>query len=157
MELVRGTTAYELRRKLEHMFNYIGYPKVIVSDNGPPFTSQEFIEWCKQKGIIYIRSPLYHPQSNGLAERAVQEMKSLLKKQISPNETVDWSEKVKEIQRDVRFAGSETLMGKSPAQIIYSYDSRTRFNNWHNQLVSSEVESERQNIPGDENVIQIGS
>ena len=57
----------ELLRKL---FSSLGLPEVIVSDNATTFTRAEFAEF--QNEVCHIRSPPYHPASNGLAERAVQ-------------------------------------------------------------------------------------
>ena len=50
----------------------LGDPEQIVSDNGTPFTSREFGEFCNQHGIRRIRSTSYHPATNGEAERFVQ-------------------------------------------------------------------------------------
>ena len=67
----------ELLRK---SFSYLGLPEVIVSDNAGTFTSAEFAEFLEQNGVRHIRSPPYHPASNGLAERAVQTFKEGLKR-----------------------------------------------------------------------------
>ena len=65
---------------LRKSFSYLGLPEVIVSDNATTFTSTEFAEFLKVNGIRHIRSPPYHPASNGLAERAVQTIKEGLRK-----------------------------------------------------------------------------
>ena len=67
----------ELLRK---SFAALGLPEVIVSDNATTFTSEEFAEFLKKNGIRHIRSPPYHPASNGLVERAVQTFKEGLKR-----------------------------------------------------------------------------
>ena len=67
----------ELLRK---SFAALGLPEVIVSDNAATFTSEEFAEFLKKNGIRHIRSPPYHPASNGLVERAVQTFKEGLKR-----------------------------------------------------------------------------
>jgi len=50
-----------------------GIPKQLASDNGPRFLSSEFGNFMKQNGIKHLRSAPYHPASNGLAERFIQE------------------------------------------------------------------------------------
>ena len=62
------------------MFATHGLPRVIVSDNGSVFTSNEFQEFMTKNGVRHIRTAPYHPASNSLAERAVQTLKEGLKK-----------------------------------------------------------------------------
>ena len=54
-------------------------PEQIVSDNGTPFKSREFGEFCNQHGIRHIRSAPYHPATNGEAERFVQVFKRAIR------------------------------------------------------------------------------
>jgi len=46
-----------------------GIPDVIVSDNGPQYSSHEFGEFVKTLNVKHITSSPYHPQGNGEAER----------------------------------------------------------------------------------------
>ena len=65
---------------IKPQFARYGIPEVIVSDNGSEFSSQEFAEFAKEYGFKHIFSSPRYPQSNGLAERAVQTAKNLMKK-----------------------------------------------------------------------------
>ena len=70
---------------IEHVrttFPQFGIPETIVSDNAARFTRKEFKEFVTSNGIKHITSAPHHPASNGLAERAVQIMKSGLKKLV---------------------------------------------------------------------------
>ncbi|BHF79292.1 hypothetical protein SprV_0602241200 [Sparganum proliferum] len=65
---------------LRRIFSQHGLPEVLVSDNGSQFTSSSFEDFCRQHNIQHLRSPPYHPQSNGQAERFVDTFKRALLK-----------------------------------------------------------------------------
>lgn len=57
-----------------------GIPSEVISDNGPQYSSKDFSLFAEQWEFKHTTvSPLY-PQANGLVERAVQTVKSLLTK-----------------------------------------------------------------------------
>ena len=72
-----SSATIELLRK---SFSTLGLPEVLVSDNAMAFTSSEFSEFLKKNGIRHVRTPPYHPASNGLVERAVQMFKEGIKR-----------------------------------------------------------------------------
>ncbi|RXN15281.1 gypsy-18 is [Labeo rohita] len=66
------TSAEKTINILRHLWASYGFPKELVSDNGPPFTSREFEEFLRKNGVRHVLSPPYHPATNGQAERVVQ-------------------------------------------------------------------------------------
>ena len=72
-----SSTTIELLRK---SFACLGLPDVVVSDNAATFTSDEFTDFLKKNGIKHVRTPPYHPASNGVIERAVQTFKEGMKR-----------------------------------------------------------------------------
>lgn len=75
----RITTAATLGMFRE-IFARNGMPETLVTDNGTQFTSVVFETYCSNNGILHLKTPPYHPQSNGLAERFVDTFKRSLKK-----------------------------------------------------------------------------
>ncbi|KAL6457444.1 hypothetical protein MHYP_G00344070 [Metynnis hypsauchen] len=80
VHLMSSTTASKTIQVLRGLFSRYGLPEVLVSDNGPQFTSSEFETFMKSNGVKHIRSAPFHPSTNGLAERFVQTFKHSLKR-----------------------------------------------------------------------------
>ena len=80
-----STTTSHTISCLHRFTSVVGYPSLIVSDNGPQFTSQEFADYCTTNGIQHKRTPPYHPSSNGQVERLVQELNKFLAKSEERN------------------------------------------------------------------------
>lgn len=72
---IHGTLAY-----LRHAFACCGLPEVIVSENGTQLKSNNFGEFFQGHQIQHVRSPPYHSQSNGQAERFVDTFKRAILK-----------------------------------------------------------------------------
>ena len=65
---------------MKSVFARHGIPETVVSDNGPCYNSSEFSVFSKEWGFSHETSSPEHPSSNGLAERAVQTVKNIIKK-----------------------------------------------------------------------------
>nr|CAI5817405.1 unnamed protein product [Callosobruchus analis] len=126
-----GTNAKNTILKLKETFAIFGLPVELVSDNGPLFNSQEFIAFCQANGIKPIKSPPYHPQSNGLAERNVQTVKKSLEKALFFDKKGGISTYILKT-RLYNFLFTHrctpsTVTGISPSENILKVKPRTRF------------------------------
>lgn len=65
---------------LKGIFARFGIPETLVSDNGRQLVSDQFERYCDNNGILHLKTPPFHPQSNGLAERFVDTFKRALNK-----------------------------------------------------------------------------
>uniref|UniRef100_A0A3B3HSU2 Integrase catalytic domain-containing protein n=1 Tax=Oryzias latipes TaxID=8090 RepID=A0A3B3HSU2_ORYLA len=75
---------------VNHVFKCHGIPTHIVSDRGPQFISQVWKAFCSALGATVSLSSGYHPQSNGQAEQANQELEDALRCVAAQNGS-DWS------------------------------------------------------------------
>ena len=78
VQLGKDTTSSKIISHLREIIARFGLPDTIVSDNGPQFVSEEFENFCKNNGIRHAKSSVYHPRSNGEAERFVRTFKNAL-------------------------------------------------------------------------------
>ncbi|XP_062541439.1 uncharacterized protein K02A2.6-like [Armigeres subalbatus] len=78
------STSFDCTKKvLEEIFEKEGYPKMIKSDNGPPFNGSEYKEYCKLRGITTIFSTPLFPQQNGLVESSMKTINKAMSAAIS--------------------------------------------------------------------------
>uniref|UniRef100_A0A3P9IL48 Integrase catalytic domain-containing protein n=1 Tax=Oryzias latipes TaxID=8090 RepID=A0A3P9IL48_ORYLA len=75
---------------VQHIFRHHGIPSDIVSDRGPQFISQVWKAFCSALGATVSLTSGYHPQSNGQAEHANQELEASLRCLAADNPS-DWS------------------------------------------------------------------
>ena len=61
-------------------FGHHRIPEVVVSDNAPQYSSEQFTEFSNQYGFTHITSNPKYPQSNGAAEQAIRTIKEMLMK-----------------------------------------------------------------------------
>jgi hypothetical protein len=118
-----NTNATEVIKILRRLFSQFGLPRMVVSDNGPPFTSNTFKEFLSCNGIEQCFSAPYHPSSNGAAENAVKLCKSVINK--AKKDDIDAEIALHRYLLLYRNTEHATT-GDSPAQILQNRTLRTR-------------------------------
>ena len=119
---MRSTSTERLIDVLREIFAAHGLPRVIVSDNGPQFTSEKFTQYLISNNIIHRKSAPYHPATNGLAENMVKNVKIWLERQ-GKESNLEFS--LLEFLRTYRNI-PHTGTNKAPAEIMYGRALRTR-------------------------------
>ena len=63
---------------LKQIFCEYDIPRILMSDNGPQFSSQEFKTFASEYKFKHITSSPRYPQSNGMIERMIQTIKQCM-------------------------------------------------------------------------------
>ena len=106
--------------KLRTTFTTHGLQKVLVSNNGSIFTSEDFNVFTRRNGIRHVTSAPYHPSLNGLGERAVASKQGMKKQGKGSIET-----KLACFLLSYRTT-PQTTTGETPAQLRWSCTLRTQ-------------------------------
>ncbi|XP_037931172.1 uncharacterized protein K02A2.6-like [Teleopsis dalmanni] len=116
-----NTTSADTVKALTSIFAIEGLPETLVSDNGLQLTSSQFKEFCLKNGIQHVTTALFHPASNGLAERFVRTFKTSAKKNL--DDSMPISEAV--IKFLVTYRSMPNTNNKSPAELLHGRTVRT--------------------------------
>ena len=84
VQKLTSTTSTSIISTLKAVFSRHGVPVTLVTDNGPQFASAEMSQFSTTYGFTHITSSPHYHQANGLAERTVRTIKTMLKKSSDP-------------------------------------------------------------------------
>lgn len=112
---MKGTNATKTIEALESIFQEQTCPEAIRSDNGPPFSSEDFANYCKRKNIRLIRTIPYWPQMNGLVERQNQGILRTLR--IAKAIKADWRKAIKDYVYSYNTT-PHSVTGRAPMELL---------------------------------------
>ena len=101
-----------LKDRLIDLFASECFPGEIVTDNGPPFNSQDINTYLSKHGIRHTTSSPHYPQSNGFIEKQIQTVNNMMFKNESETRSFQ------EVLSDLR----STCIGDglpSPAEMLH--------------------------------------
>ena len=77
---------------LNRVFAYFGFPRQIVSDRDPRFTSEWWRTVCHMCGVRHAYTTAYHPQANGAVERTNRRILDSLRRLLVSSPNLSWVE-----------------------------------------------------------------
>lgn len=123
VELMREVSASRVVGMFGRLFNREGIPKCIISDNGVQFFSREFAAMIEEHGIRHIKSPVFHPATNGLVERFNRTLGGFIATAKMKNG--DTRENVLKMVATYN-ATPQATTGKAPAELLHGRRMRTK-------------------------------
>ena len=114
-----STTAQRTIEVLHDFFATHGFPRVLVSDNGPQFLADVLQDYLYSNRILHHRSAPYHPATNGLAENMVKNVKQWFRNQggskSMPTKLADFLCTYRNVPHtSIGCSPAELLFGRSP-------------------------------------------
>ena len=85
VEILDSTAAVAVIPRLDRIFAEFGIPESLKSDNGPPFNSHEFAQYCQHMGIRHRKITPLWPRANAETERFMRTIKKVIKGSTVPN------------------------------------------------------------------------
>jgi transposase InsO family protein len=76
---IKSTSSKIVINQLRNIFSTFGIPKIIRSDNGPPFNAFDFKHFAKNEGFKHRRIIPFWPRANGIAERFMRNLGKVLR------------------------------------------------------------------------------
>ena len=116
-DVTASTSAKNLIKVFHVIFGQYGYPRKIISDNGPPFKSKEIKDYFSKHAIIHHRITPYWPQANGEIERFMKPMMKVI--QSAYKEQNDWKNALQEFLFSYCVTPHSSAQ-ISPANLMYS-------------------------------------
>jgi transposase InsO family protein len=100
---------------IRHWIGRFGVPAHLTSDQGAQFTSSLWARTCEVIGTHHNTTTAYHPQSNGMVERAHRRLKDALRARLA---AADWPDHLPWVLLAMNVAPKEDS-GRSAAEMVY--------------------------------------
>ena len=115
VEPVSSTSASAVIPKLDQLFATFGTPRIVKSDNGPPFNSDEFATFAQVLGFRHRKVTPLWPRANGEVERFVKTLKKSIK--AAKTEGKNWRKVLQSFLRNYRTTPHATT-GTAPSVLL---------------------------------------
>jgi transposase InsO family protein len=115
----KDCTAFSAARALLALFSRYGAPLEVRSDQGPHFSAEIIRQFLGLCDIRQRFSLPYHPQANGIVERAIQECNRHLRAIVMEQRVLqNWSSVLPLVQR-IMNSTVHSSIGVAPATLLY--------------------------------------
>jgi hypothetical protein len=101
-----------------------GVPSELIVDNGKQFDSQDFRDFCFSIGTKLAFASVYHPQSNGVVERANDKIFTVIKKMLLDDKKGKWVDLLPEAVWALNTTECRAT-GFTPFRLLYGSEAMT--------------------------------
>jgi hypothetical protein len=101
-----------------------GVPSELTVDNGKQFDSQDFRDFCFSIGTKPVFASVYHPQSNGIVERANDKIFTAIKKRLLDDKKGKWANQLPEVVWALNTTECRAT-GFTPFHLLYGSEAMT--------------------------------
>ena len=117
VKITNSTSPKSAIPKYDEVFSEFGIPDRIRSDNGSPYNSNEFRDYCKYMGLEHKPIMPCYPQANGMVEK----FNSNLTKVIMTSKVLkaNWKQEMYKFLRNYRCTPHCTT-GEAPADLMFN-------------------------------------
>ena len=120
---VNTTSAENVIPKLDDILSLFGIPKVIKTDNGPPFNGHYFSDFANFMGFQHRKITPYHPQANGQAESFMKNIAKVIRS--AKVERKNWKQAMNAFLRNYRSTPHATT-GVPPSVLMFGTNRTNR-------------------------------
>lgn len=137
---MKRKTADATNAALCEIFKVWGCPRILQSDNGPPFNSTTFCSYWENKGVKVRKSIPLSPQSNGLIERQNQ---SLIKAvSASTIDGSNWRNSLETFVHNHNTLIPHARLRVTPFELLVGFKYRGQFPSLWNEFHPKELDRE---------------
>ena len=108
---------------LEKLFAFVGVPKVLKTDNGPPFNGQKFKDFLESYGVVHRKVTPEHPQANGQVENFMKNIGRVIRTAKAENR--DWRQALNLFAMSYR-STPHSSTGKAPSLLLFGTNRTNR-------------------------------
>lgn len=119
---VRNTSSRFVIKWFNHVSEYFGMPKRIITDRGSCFTSKSFAAFCKANNIQHILNATATPRANGQVERYNRTVLHSIKT-LTDSDQTKWEDALPKIQWTLNSI-PHTTTKVSPHELLYGFQLR---------------------------------
>ena len=123
IEIVRSTAGKSVIPKLNRIFSSFGIPRVVKSDNGPPFNGYRFKDFKNELGFHHRKITPHWPRANGEVERFMRTLNKTVEAAHCENKV--WQHELFTFLRNYR-ATPHTTTGETPASLMFARNIATK-------------------------------
>lgn len=119
----KTTNSAEVIQHLRQYFQNYSAPRVLISDRGTAFTSQEFCTFMNDNDVQHVLIATGSPQANGQVERMNRTITPMIAKLHNNNVQKKWYQVLPEVEFSLNNSVNKST-GETPSKLLFGLNQR---------------------------------